>query len=251
MTNLQQIKTYLDDYLDLPSFTDDSWNGLQYEGSSQIQKIASAVDATSQAFAAAGEAGADMLLVHHGLFWHQSNPSLVGWQKDRLDLLRSQQISLYAAHLPLDQHPVVGNNAQILNLLKAQRTVGFYPHDNNNIGWIGQVKPTALSTITDQLNTGLATACRVLPFGKKQVTTIAVCSGSGGYAGFFAALADHVDLYISGDPVYVDPNAKEARLNVIFAGHYATETLGVITLSEQLSRQYSLPHTFLELPPDP
>ncbi|HBE89812.1 MAG: Nif3-like dinuclear metal center hexameric protein [Candidatus Andersenbacteria bacterium RIFCSPHIGHO2_12_FULL_46_9] len=249
MTDLQQIKTYLDEYLALAEFADDSWNGLQYAGSPQVSKIASAVDASAKSFAAAASHGANFLLVHHGHFWRQANPSLVDWQRDRLSLLSNHNLSLYAAHLPLDQHPVVSNNAQILNLLKAKPTRGFYPHANINIGWIGRIKPTPLSSIADQLSRSLATACRVLPFGKKLVTTIAVCSGGGSYAGFFSALAAGVDLYISGDPVYIDPTAQEAKMNVIFAGHYATETLGVQALAAHLSQQYSLEHIFIDLPP--
>lgn len=250
MIDLQQIQTYLDEYLAISDFVDDSWNGLQYAGSLQVNKIASAVDASASSFAAAARVDADFLLVHHGLFWRQANPSLVNWQKDRLNLLNNHNLSLYAAHLPLDQHAHVGNNAQILNLLKAKPTREFNPHANKNIGWIGQMKPTALSSITGQLSRRLATACRVLPFGKKHVTTIAVSSGGGGYAGFFAALATKVDLYISGDPVYIDPIADEAKMNVIFAGHYATETFGVKALAEHLSQQFSLQHIFLDLPPD-
>lgn len=249
MIPLQQIQTYLDEYLAIADFVDDSWNGLQYAGSPQVNKIASAVDASASSFAAAARVGADFLLVHHGHFWRQANPSLVNWQKDRLTLLSQHNLSLYAAHLPLDQHAQVGNNAQILNLLKAKLTREFNPHANKNVGWIGQIKPTALSSITGQLNRRLTTTCRVLPFGKKLVTSIAVCSGGPSYPGFFAALAAGVDLYISGDPVYVDPIADEAKMNVIFAGHYATETLGVKTLADHLSRQYSLTHVFLDLPP--
>lgn len=249
MTRLQQITAYLDDYLSLPDFVDDSWNGLQYEGSDRVTKIASAVDASAASIAAAAKTAANLLLVHHGLYWRQSNPSLVGWQKDRLSLLHQHSLSLYAAHLPLDRHPDVGNNAQILRLLRAKITAEFYPHSDINIGWIGKIKPSPLSAITAKLEDSLKTSCRVLPFGKKKISTIAVCSGGGAYSGFFAALAAHVDLYISGDPVYVDPTAREARINVIFAGHYATETLGVQALAAHLSKKFSLDQIFLNLPP--
>lgn len=246
---IQQIIAYLDDYLSLPDIVDDSWNGLQYEGSNRVTKIAAAVDASAASIAAAAKSAANLLLVHHGLYWRQSNPSPVGWQKDRLSLLHQHNLSLYAAHLPLDRHPDVGNNAQILRLLRAKVTAEFYPHPDLNIGWIGKVKSTSLSAIITNLEDSLNASCRVLPFGKKQIATIAVCSGGGAYSGFFAALAAHVDLYISGDPVYVDPTAREAKINVIFAGHYATETLGVKALAAHLSKKFSLDQTFLDLPP--
>lgn len=246
---LNKITEYLDDYLAIAEFTDDSWNGLQFEGKSGVKHIATAVDASVDAFAEAVRVGADLLIVHHGQFWKQANPSFVGWHKERLDILFKNSVSLYASHLPLDKHPEVGNNAQLLKLLGAKITGDFHFTNGDSIGWMGEIKETPLTEIVEILNKKLATKSRVLPFGGKTVKSIGVCSGGGGSRAVFEAINSKVDLYISGEPIYVDTLAKDAGMNVIFGGHYQTETVGVKALGKHLAEKYNLEHTFIDLPP--
>jgi dinuclear metal center YbgI/SA1388 family protein len=246
---LNKITNYLNSYLSIDDFSDDSWNGLQFEGTTNVKHLATAVDASIDSFSKASQIKADLLLVHHGQFWKAANPSLAGWQKQRVDQLYRYNISVYAAHLPLDKHKVVGNNAQLLKLLGASITSDFHKYGETTIGWIGKLKPTPLETIVSKLNSKLNTACHVVGNTKSTISTIAVCSGGGAYSGFFDALNDKVDLYLTGDPVYVEPTAKDANINIVFAGHYYTETLGVKALGKHLAKKFSLKHTFLDLPP--
>lgn len=246
--NLSSIVSFLNEYLKINEIKDDSWNGLQFEGKSKVKKIVFAVDASNDTFNKAIEKNADMIVVHHGHFWRTSNPSVTEWGKKRLDILNFGNISLYACHLPLDRHAVVGNNAQLLTILGAKVEEEFSLYEGSNIGWIGSVKKTYLTEIEKTLNKALNTKCVVLPFGKELVEKIAVCSGGGGYARFFEALNKRVDLYLTGDQVSVYSTAKDAMFNVIFAGHYATETVGVKALSEIISKQFKIETEFIDIP---
>lgn len=249
MQKLRQIVEFLNNYLKICDIKDTCWNGLQFEGRSEVKKIGFAVDASIEAFKIAIHKEADFIIVHHGHFWHTQNPSIVGWAKERIDILYKHQTSLYACHLPLDRHRIVGNNAQLLKLLGANITNEFLLHEGKNIGWIGTTKKAVpLKQIERKLNTELKTNCIVLPFGKEKVKTVAVCSGGGGYGGFYEALNSGVDLYITGDAIEVYYTAQDSNMNVIFAGHHATETLGLKALAEVVDRKFRIDCFFVDLP---
>jgi dinuclear metal center YbgI/SA1388 family protein len=249
MPQLKQIAEYLDQYLEIVDIKDTCWNGLQFQGKSEVKKIAFAVDASIETFKLATQKQADLIVVHHGHFWHTQNPSIVRWAKQRIEILSKHQTSLYACHLPLDRHRIVGNNAQILRLLGANISRAFLLQEDKNIGWIGTIKrAVSLKQIEHKLNTKLDTNCIVLPFGKERVKTVAVCSGGGGYGGFYEALNSGVDLYITGDTIEVYYSAKDSRMNVIFAGHHATETIGLKALAEVVKQKFRIQCTFIDLP---
>lgn len=249
MPQLKQIAEYLDQYLEIGDIKDTCWNGLQFEGKSEVKKIAFAVDASIDTFKIAIQKQTDFIVVHHGHFWHTQNPSIVGWANERIDILYKHRTSLYACHLPLDRHRVVGNNAQLLKLLGANITNEFLLHEGKNIGWIGMTKRAVpLKHIEQKLNTELNTNCVVLPFGKEKVKAVAVCSGGGGYGGFYEALNSGVDLYITGDAIEAYYSAKDSKMNVIFAGHHATETLGLKALAEVIRRKFRIQCMFIDLP---
>ena len=249
MPKLNKIVTFLDEYLKTGEVKDSSWNGLQFEGRSAVTKVAFAVDAGVEAFEMAAELKTDLLIVHHGHFWDFRNPSITGWAKERLKVLFDNDMSLYCSHNPLDRHKEVGHNAELLKLLGAKITDEFFPYHGKNIGWIGDCgKGITLKEIEGKLNRELNTVCRVLPFGRKKVRTIAVCSGGGSYSGFYNALDAGVDLYITGDAVEIYHTAKDAGINVIFAGHHATETLGLTALSRVLRKKFEIETVFIDLP---
>lgn len=244
MAKLLTLTNHLDTLLNTHDIPDTFWNGLQVEGSQEVTRITLAVDACLETIQATIAYEAHMLITHHGIFTTKSNPALVDWQKDRIQLLLDNNISLYVAHLPLDKHKELGNNALLLALLGAKITESFA----QNISWIGEIKPTSLDTIVKKLEKELATQCVVLPMGKEKIKRIAVCTGGGGYRTFMQAVDAHVDLYISGDTVDIARTAQDARMNVIFAGHYATEILGVQALGEYLAEKYALEALFLDAP---
>ncbi len=249
MPSLERLVRFLDDYLKTNDVDDSSWNGLQFEGSGTVKKAAFAVDAGVESFKMSVEEKADLLIVHHGHFWDFRSPSITGWAKQRMKILFENDISLYVSHNPLDRHKEVGHNAEILKLLGAKITGEFFLYHGKNIGWIGErSKALALKEIEEKLNRELNTVCRVLPFGGKKIRTIAVCSGGGGYSGFYNALDAGVDLYITGDAVEIYHTAKDAGMNVMFAGHHATETLGLRALARIVQKKFEIETVFIDLP---
>ncbi|MEM7009035.1 MAG: Nif3-like dinuclear metal center hexameric protein [Thermodesulfobacteriota bacterium] len=249
MPSLKKVVSFLDKYLKVNEIEDSSWNGLQFEGRSSVDKIAFAVDASVKSFEEAVEINADMLVVHHGHFWSNHNPSISGWSKDRIKVLYDNDLSLYACHLPLDRHKEVGNNAEILKLLGAPIKKEFMHHKGKNIGWLGERKrAVSITDIESKLNDKLDTKCIVLPFGTNNVKTIAVCSGGGSYSGFYEALEMGADLYITGDTAELYYTAQDSGMNVIFAGHHATETVGLKALSKVVQKKLKVDTTFIDLP---
>jgi dinuclear metal center YbgI/SA1388 family protein len=234
-----ELVAYLDEYLRIHAFQDASLNGLQVEGSPQVHKIGAAVDAALPVFEDAKEKGVDFLLVHHGLFWGEVFP-IRGHHKRRLELLLQNGISLYAAHLPLDAHPEVGNNVQIA------RALGVVDLEPYEVGVKGRFPvPTPLAEVADRLGRLTGMQCLVHGGGPELVQTVTIVSG--GAAGLVSRV--DTDLFITGEPKHsAFHEAFERRLNVIYAGHYDTEVFGVKALAAHLSERFGLPWVFLDHP---
>jgi len=198
MPLLKNITDFLNEYLNIQDIEDTCWNGLQFEGSPEVKKVAFAVDAGVESFAIAGKENADLLVVHHGHFWNNQDPSIKGWTKERIDRLYKSGLSLYACHLPLDRHRGVGNNSELIKLLGAQIKDGFLLHKGKNIGWTGEWKRSLrISKIETMLNSELSTACTVLQFGKEKIKTLAVCSGGGAVTEGFMRRFEPESIYFS------------------------------------------------------
>lgn len=248
MPRRDTVVRFLDEYLDTAGFKDGSWNGLQFEGRDEVRKIMFAVDAGVETFERAVADKADMVVVHHGHFWSGQNPTLTGWRKKRLDVLYRNNISLYAAHLPLDAHPVVGNNAQLLALLGAKATGDFCEYHGRTISFIGELKtPAMVDALARRLEAALETGCTVLPFGPATVRTIALVSGGGSLGDFSNALAAGVDLFLTGDSTEIYHMARDGGINVIFAGHHATETVGAKALAGVVGKKFKVKTTFVDI----
>lgn len=249
MTKLNGLVDFFDEYLKINEISDESWNGLQFEGKPEVNKIIFAVDAGIETFKMAVLEKADMVFVHHGHFWKTSNPSLKSWNKTRMKILDEHNISLYAAHLPLDRHPIIGNNAQLLKIIGAEVTGEFSLYHGKNIGWVGKLqKPASLTSLVDLLNKDLNTKSIKLAFGKEVIETVAVCSGGGGYSTFYEALNSGVDLYITGDSIEAYHSSKDAQFNVVFSGHHATEIVGVRALSRVVKNKFDIDTKFIDIP---
>jgi dinuclear metal center YbgI/SA1388 family protein len=223
-----------------------AWNGLQVENRGRVSQVAAAVDARRATIEAAREAKADLLLVHHGLFWGDSVP----WTGSRYQLLRSlldHDLAVYSMHLPLDEHPRLGNNILLCRALRLRQPRPFFTAKGRKIGF-----QCTATLDRDDLAGRLAavTGCAplILPGGPRVCRRIGVVSGGAG-AELRQAAAEGVDTFITGEgPHWTHAAADDLGLNVMYGGHYATETLGVKALAAQVARRFGLPWVFLDHP---
>ncbi len=249
MANLNEITDFLDNYLDIKSVKDQSFNGLQVQGKQDVKKIVFAVTAGMETFKKAAQANADMIVVHHGLFWDGVNPNLTGYNFERVQFLIKNEIALYGCHLPLDKHPEVGNNAQLLKLLGFDVDQPFGYYAGQYISFTGKTdKPKTIIEIQEILEKQLGAKCKVLLFGKKEIKTMAVCSGGGGQAQLAEAINLGVDFYLTGDSTEFYHNVCDAKFNVICAGHHATEIVGVKALAPILKNKFNVEVEFINIP---
>ena len=247
MLNRTELVHYLDQYLRIAAIKDYGPQGLHVEThNTTIQRVALAVDVAPPIIHAAAEWGADMLLVHHGLFWRTVEP-LVGPLGERVRLLMHHGINLYAAHLPLDAHPEVGNNAVLGQLFGLQDMSWWFEAQGTPLGVVGTVD-MPLEVLVAQVNEKLQTTTQVLAHGRAQVSRLAILSGGGADA---VGLARSVgaDTYLTGETSHAHYwQAADYGLNVLFAGHYATETVGVQALGRHLATQFGLQTRFFDFP---
>ena len=245
---LSDLARYLDGYLRVREVPDapEAVNGLQVANSGDVTRIGAAVDLCEATVRLAAEQGADLLLVHHGLFWGGPKP-LTGSAYRRVAALIRQNIALYSAHLPLDLHPDVGNNAMFARQLGVTARGDFGEEYGVRIGVWGELDiPRA--ALQQQLATVLGAAPRVMAFGPERVRRVGIVTGGAGSMIPQAAAAG-LDTYITGEGAHhTFFDAEELRMNVFYAGHYATETVGVKALAEHLSAKFGLPWTFLDHP---
>ncbi len=243
-----ELTDFLDHYLNITAIEDRSLNGLQVDNSGEVSKVACAVDASLAAFRAAADCGAELLLVHHGLFWGEPLP-LVGPFYERIRLLLESDLALYAAHLPLDLHPEVGNNACIQEALGWPAAGEFGDYHGTVIGRLVEFPAgKSLDEITDIVRERLGSTPLVWNFGPKTIIKAGYVSG-GAVSLLHQAIAAGLDLMITGEPSHSSYwEAKEAGINVIFAGHYATETLGVKALARLLKKKFEIETEFIDLP---
>ena len=221
-------------------------NGLQVANRGTVSRIAVAVDASERAIARAAASGCDLLLVHHGLFWDGNQP-VTGRRYRKLRLLLDHDIALYAAHLPLDVHPDLGNNAQLLRALGIEPAGEFAPYQGTAVGRWG-VLEVMREVLVARLDELLGTRIRVVAGGPEVVRRVGVVTGGGGSA-IGDALEAGLDTLITGEGAhhtYFD--AEEGGLNVLFGGHYATETFGVRAVGALLGERFGLEWEFLDLP---
>ena len=248
MENLFNIVNHLNDYLKIEDFKDASQNGLQVEGKKNVKKIVGLVDASKEGFEAALDTGADMVIVHHGLLWGKP-VSLTGIFFERVKILIENGISLYAAHLPLDAHLEVGNNVRLLECIEASFATQFAKWNGKNIGCIGKFnQPKLLTSIIEKLDDEINTQTKVFDFGSEEIYTVGVVSGSACEAIQFCK-ANNVDLFITGEPrLSAFHEARELELNVAFAGHYATECVGIQALLKVIPSWLDIETYFIDIP---
>jgi dinuclear metal center YbgI/SA1388 family protein len=254
MPSLIEIAEHLDVILgtaDVPDYTN-ALNGIQVEIEAPIVKVAAAVDARERTIRAALDAGANLLLVHHGLFWGGLLP-LRGPNLRRIQTLLTGGLGLYSSHLPLDAHPALGNNVLLARELGLTPTGGFARHKTLDIGVRGEgdVLTAELIRRADRFARLWGGSARHTPVDPGRVTRRwAICTGAGASVDTLREAVERaIDTLIVGEgPHWTAVDADELGITIIYAGHYATETLGVRALAEEVSRQFDLPWTFIDVP---
>lgn len=254
MITTAHIAQYLNEILDIANIPDypNALNGLQLANQRDVTKIAAAVDFSSQTIAGAIDAGADLMIVHHGMFWGGLQ-RLQGPAYARLKMLIENNVGVYASHLPLDRHSVYGNNVLLASELGILPTGEFAKYKTISIGvrGEGEIQTTELyerASLLARTNGGTA---RTTPISTRQVTrSWAICTGGGASTETLREAAEiGIDTLIVGEGAHHTAiEANELGITVIYAGHYATETLGVRAISAHIGERYGLPWTFIEAP---
>ena len=248
MADRDSIVAFVDAYLDAKQVRDLAYNGLQAEGRAEVGKIAFGVSASLACIEKAAAWGADMLIVHHGLMWGRLAP-YKGPLKRKLGALFGAGMSLCAWHLPLDRHPVCGNNARLLKLLGAKKLEPFGTCDGACVGFSGVLpKPLELGAVASALAIKLDAEPLCFRFGREKVRSVGVVSG-GAASMFEQAVDAGLDLYITGEVSEgTQEFARETRSNFIAAGHYNTEKPGVLALAQVLEKRFRVKTEFFDIP---
>lgn len=247
---LESIVEYLDDYLAVDGHPDygPAHNGLQVAGDRDVASIVAAVDASVASIEAAVASGADLMVVHHGLFWGGSAP-VTGPLYRRLRPLLQRGVALYSAHLPLDAHAEVGNCALLADALGLTERASFAAYQGVNVGWWGALPaPTSIDELAGALTEAVGGSVQVIPGGPKQVRRVGVVTGGG--ASFLREAAEMgLDALITGEgPHHTYIDAMEAGIHVLLGGHYATETFGVKALAAHVADRFGLEWSFIDQP---
>ncbi len=245
---LQKIVAHCDKILRTAEIGDydGAVNGLQVENSGAITRIAATVDASLATVKLAIAAKADLLIVHHGLFWSKSHP-WTGKRRELLQLLIENNLAVYSSHLPLDAHPRLGNNALLAAALGLKNLKPFFFSHGQNIGLKTSAK-ISRAELAKRIERATGVKPKIIPGGKEICTRIGIVTGGAGGELKLAA-TEGVDTFITGEgPHWTYALAEELGINVFYGGHYATETFGVKALATELSKKFKLPWEFLDHP---
>ena len=260
MANLEEIVAHLDTILDTYAYQDASLNGLQVESAKalkldNIDKIALAVDSGQSIIESAIAKKCQILIVHHGLFWGESS-RITGSLAKKIETLMQGGCALYCSHLPLDGNETHGNAYELARALSLEELEPFCHLDGKTIGVQGKLaKPIPTEQCKEELAKALELSTEnqsyyplLLPFGKNKVQSIGIATGSATFAASVSKQSGH-DLFITGEPKQEAYHlAKELETNLLFGGHYATETFGVKSLGKMLEEEFNVKTFFLDEP---
>lgn len=250
MPALSEIVRYLDQTLAIAAIPGDkSNNGLQVSGATTVRRVIGGVDGCLALYEAAAAAGGDLIVVHHGESWGSGYQYFTGRIGDRLRCLYRHDLSLYAAHLPLDAHPTLGHNAQIAARLQLTDRQPFAEYCGALIGVHGLLpQPLSLAALRGVIDTALNTTCQAIAFGPEPITRLAVVSGSGAGA-LAAAQAAGCQALLTGDVGHTDYHViRELGGTLITGGHYRTECPGVLAVLDRLADQFGVETRFIDIP---
>jgi dinuclear metal center YbgI/SA1388 family protein len=248
VATLSQIVSYADEHLRIREIDDwpNALNGLQVENSGAVTKIGAAVDASIRAIDLAIKRDVNLLIVHHGLFWPGLQP-IAGGRRRMLGEILQHDLALYSAHLPLDVHSVLGNNAQLAAALGFENTEPFFEAKGQPIG-LRTETPIPRDELARKLEESLGGPVKIFATGPAQAKSIGLITGGAG-SEIYAVAREGIDTFITGEaPHWAAVAAEELGMNLLLGGHYATETFGVKALAAHLSDRFNLPWEFLDSP---
>src|SRR4051812_30460924 len=250
MSRIASIIAALDELLDPGSFRDLGPNGLQVPGGRDVQRVVTGVTAQRALIERAAEVDAQLVLVHHGLFWDFHPTGLTPVLAERLRLLFVHDIALAGYHLPLDAHPAVGNNALLAERLGCERHEPFGEVKGRAIGRAGEFDGDGLpaAEFFSRVREVTGREPTVFAGGPERVRRVGIVSGSAADL-MPAAVAAGLDAFVTGEPrEHVMADALEGGIHFVAAGHYATETFGVRALGDWLAERFGVEHHWVDLP---
>ena len=254
MTQLADIASFIDALLDVANIPDypGAVNGVQLANHGTIDRIVAAVDFSTAAIDGAIQSKAQLILVHHGMFWGGTQP-IVGARYRRIRALVEHDIAIYSAHLPLDVHPELGNNALLAKKLELEPSGGFAAFQGRSIGLSGntEMRTRLLADRAAELSRNFGGMLVATPFDDARVTRRwGICTGAGADSSALREAAERgLDTIIVGEgPHHTAVEARELGIVVLYAGHYATETFGVRALGEAVAARFGTPCTFVDAP---
>jgi dinuclear metal center YbgI/SA1388 family protein len=249
MAHRDRIIEFLDELLEIESFSDYGPNGLQVPGAIDVELVVTGVSAQHELFARAAAEGAQMVIAHHGLLWDFHPRTISPVMRERLRVLFDADLSLAGYHLPLDAHPEVGNNALICAELGLERGEGFGEHGGRKIGLVGHsAEGIPFGELREHCERSFGQPPFVWDAGPELVHSLGILSG-GAASNFADAIALGLDGFLTGEPAeHVMADARENHVHFIAGGHYATETFGVRRLGELLAERFGIEHRFVDVP---
>jgi len=248
MTSLTEIVSYTDRFLRIQDVGDwdNALNGLQIENSGRVTRIGAAVDVSTRVLTEAGRRNVDFLIVHHGLFWPGLQP-VTRVLRRQLQLAFKTDMALYSAHLPLDIHPKVGNNAKLVAALGLKSAQPFLEEKGQPVGLKTRASMSR-NELGRKMRKALNGPVKVFEFGPKQTRTIGVVTGAAG-SEIYRVAEENIDTFITGEaPHWSAVAAEELGMNLLLGGHYATEVFGVKALAAHLSKRFRIPWEFIDCP---
>lgn len=248
MANLAEIVAFLDQELRTHSITDYSgaMNGLQLANHGKVERVVAAVDASLPVIEEAAKGGPGLLIVHHGMFWQGAQP-VTGAFYRKLKTAMDTGLAIYSSHLPLDIHPVFGNNVLLAQSVGLVDMEPFFEQKGQYLGikggWNG-----SLDQLVNAVHSSVQAKVHLCPGGAQTVSKVGIISGGAG-SEVVKVAAEGVDAFITGEgPHWSYPLAEELGINLLYAGHYATETFGVRAIASEVARRFLLPSAFVDHP---
>ncbi|MBF0192389.1 MAG: Nif3-like dinuclear metal center hexameric protein [Magnetococcales bacterium] len=246
---MTELERFLAETLQVSTIADYAPNGVQVRGRDSVERVVGGVSACMDLFRAADQVAADLILVHHGMFWNKDSRVVEGNLKARLSFLLSRELSLMAYHLPLDRHAEYGNNAMILKHLNLKPIAPFGLYHGTHLSFLGENgSGGTFDELVVRVRQVFGGEPLILPFGPERVRVVAVCSGAAPELVREAKEAG-ADLFLSGEaaePLY--HFAREERIHVIAAGHHRTEKFGVQAIGALLAKQFGIEFRFIDIP---